>query len=141
MEWLDTAVAWLRDFFNQPVPIIGCSVLALGTFVATVIGKTSIGKKALIEFRSGLSDISSRVSDVSVKAKDSLYKAKLEAEELKKELEAELYNVQKKCERQDELILSIAKEIHNSKVKALIEDYIQGGTEDGKDAEPTEEIL
>ena len=50
-EWLINAWAWLKDFFNQPIPIIGVSVGFALFCILKIISSTSIGKKSLNEFK------------------------------------------------------------------------------------------
>jgi len=121
--WFDKVSEWLTNFFNQPVPIIGCSVLALIVFVLTVLSKTSIGKKSL-NFLKG------QIEEINKQSKEYLEIAEKSKEQTIKEIEAikELYEkaIKEKDEKVaelEQLVIKVSKNLHNKNVKELIDNY------------------
>lgn len=115
MSW-DQIVNALKDFFSQPVPIIGCTIGALAVLIFGIIKKSSIGKKSLLKLTGLYNDMTSKFELVKLE-----YDAKYE--ELKTEYENKLALISNKKDEVEELLLAIAPYIHNAKVQELIEDY------------------
>lgn len=70
-------------FINQPLPIIGISIIALGGVVLTIFSRTSWGKKALREMEAKVSSWKEEAIDYEKKAEEYLNQAKAKEEETK----------------------------------------------------------
>ena len=108
-------VANIKDFFNQPVTIIGFSVLFLLIFILVIFSKTSLGKRVLQKLTAAIAQLVSQFnafkSEVTVKLDEGLKKY----EEEKKLIEAKVAVLEKVC-------LIIAENTHNAKVKEAMEE-------------------
>ena len=102
----------VKEFFTQPLPIIGVSLVFIGVLLAKLFAKTSFGKKQL-----------EKTWDLigAVKEDFNVQKVKLEEEivVLKEQLEL----AKKECEKVKEYADKIAKTIPNKKVNNLVEEY------------------
>lgn len=107
-------VANVKDFFNQPVTIIGSSVLFFLIFILVIFSKTSIGKKVLKKLTSAISNLIAQFNVFKSEVKSQL------DEGLKKYEEKEL-QVEAKVAVLEEVVMIIAENSHNVKVKEAME--------------------
>ena len=129
-EWVGDAWNWIKDFFNQPIPIIGVSILFLTLFILKIIATTTIGKKGLRKLQKSSDDFVEKVEVL-------LHRKEEQDEEFKravaKTIEGyERFNNNKNNERDrkiaklEALVLKISEENHNRNVKKLITEYKEG---------------
>lgn len=130
MEWFDTFAENLKIFWNQPVPIIGFTVGTIIIGALFIIGKTSIGKKALNKLKALYEDLKSRYEN----ALEMFYTTKNEFDEFKKEKEEEIKQIGETYElklnaykermvKQDEIIKVLCENSPNKKVKDAFANY------------------
>lgn len=124
MDW-NQIVEGIKEFWNQPVPIIGFTVGTVIIGVIAILAKTSIGKKALnwmkekyAELVNGYNETKKQYEEI-IKTKDETI-AKL----------TEMYNeklalVQANKDKEREIIIALGNCINNLKVKKIIEEYSQ----------------
>lgn len=124
MDW-NQIVEGIKEFWNQPVPIIGFTVGTIIIGVIAILAKTSIGKKALnwmkekyTELLNGYNETKKQYEEI-IKTKDETI-AKL----------TEMYNeklalVQANKDKEREIIIALGNCINNVKVKKIIEEYSQ----------------
>lgn len=147
MNW-DAFVEGLRNFWNQPVPIIGFTVGTVICGIIYILGKTSIGKKALnkiIDINNGLReqltkaendlvDANNKIKelikesqnkiDELVAASDVAIKNKQqEIEELANQYELKMLNYKEKLLKQEEMIKVICENSVNKVIKEAYEKY------------------
>lgn len=123
MEWWNEFTRIVEEFWNKPVPIIGFTVGACILGALWIISKTSIGKKALKELRAKYEEIKN-VNDAIKKIADDLLEAKDNViAEMKKEYEAKLAIAQEEVRQTKQLVIAIASNINNVKIKKLIEEF------------------
>ena len=103
----------IKIFFNQPVAIIGCSVGFLLVFVLVLCAKTSLGKKALNFLKKGFNDLVVSFNTHKQETENKIG-------ELKSYYENELKNIEAENSLLKDLIVFIADESHNHKIK----DYV-----------------
>ena len=115
MQW-NQIVENIKNFFDQPVPIICCSVGALLVFVLTVISKTSIGKRAL-------NKLTSLINETKETAATTKALAETRINELKETYETKIAVVQSEYQELETLILSISANIRNENVKNILTTY------------------
>jgi predicted PurR-regulated permease PerM len=117
IEWIQRAWDWL----NQPLPIVGISIIAVLIFAWRVFVTTSYGKKAIKK----LTAIS---EETRTSAKEALEQAKEEKEALQKELE----EMRGELEQAREVLTAVCEQSRNAKTKALA-DTLKGGEQDGQE--------
>ena len=64
MEWFDTFAANLKDFWSQPVPIIGFTVGTCIIGFCFIFAKTSLGKKALNKLQKLYDDLVAKYKEI-----------------------------------------------------------------------------
>lgn len=121
----ETISANIKDFFNQPVPIIGSTIGALLIFVLSVISKTSIGKKALNELKNKYNKLTTEFLTILESFKKHKEKIDETLKVQKEALEIALKEKQEEIDKLEELIIAISENIHNAKVKELVDTYIK----------------
>lgn len=104
MSW-DQIVEAIRQFWNQPVPIIGFTVGAVLLAILGIIAKTSIGKKQLNKLKIEINIERDRYAELQ-----KFYESKLQIAEKNKELERQF-------------IYEICENINNVNVKSICEKY------------------
>lgn len=117
VEWIQRAWDWL----NQPLPIVGISVIAILIFAWRVFVTTSYGKKAIKKL-TALSE------ETKTSASEALEQAKAEKEALQKELE----EMREEVEQAREVLTAVCEQSRNAKTKALA-DRLKGGSDDGQE--------
>lgn len=115
MQW-EQIVEWVKDFFNQPVPIISCTVGALLITILTIISKTSIGKKSIKRMLEAVSEVKLELTNTIAKTSDNVA-------QLKKEYETQLALAETHSQELEDLLLSISDQLHNAKIRELVEQY------------------
>lgn len=123
MEWWNNFVSGLEEFWNQPVPIIGFTVgtLIVGFFV--IFTKTSLGKKALNWCKTKYEELLVKYNEAKKLYEEVIAEKDAIIEELTKMYEEKLALVQLNKDKEKEIIIAIAKNINNVKIKKIIEEY------------------
>ena len=116
VEWWDKMADGVKVFFNQPVPIIGCTVLSLLVFVLTVLSKTSWGKK-------GINWCKNQISFLVAGFKELKEGTEKEVKEIKEFSETERQKLEAQYSELSELIVAVAENSHNAKVKSALLKY------------------
>ena len=115
MSW-EVIVNGLKEFWAQPVPIIGFSVGTLIIGICTIISKTSFGKRLLNKLKGNVQELSTNVdtfkSDTNAKI-----------EELKSYYEQAMALLEAKKDNTEKLLLAIAEQLHNVKIEELVKEY------------------
>lgn len=114
-QW-DIFVNGLKEFFNQQVPIIGCTIGFALIFALVIISKTSIGTKALKKFKSWYEELVTGYHSFKEEAEKKLNEQKEFYESELKKAEAKYYEI-------TNLIVLIAENTHNEKVKSALIEY------------------
>lgn len=114
MNWWEQAVAWCKDFFNQPVPIIGVSVGLLILYTLVIFSKTSIGKKILRKLTDGYNSLKSEFTSFKDETSKKL-------EEQKEFYENEIKNIEAKTHEMQSFVLWVAENSTNEKIKEKAE--------------------
>jgi len=122
MSW-DQIVNAIREFMNQPVPIICCSVGALLVFVLTIIAKTSIGKKSLNQLKEMYRQMESKHTEIMLSYQSSEVEHINRMSEMKNYYEEKLAIVESEKAKLEELIYFIGENIHNKNIESKIADY------------------
>lgn len=121
----------IRDFFNQPLPIIIGTIVMVLIYTLVIFSKTSLGRKALNLLKNEIAKLREQI-----KVGLQLFNDKA------KECENALKQAKKTIEEQNEhiakletLLISIANAQSNVKIKKLVEEYRNGKevTEDGRE--------
>lgn len=99
-------MAW--EWLNEPLPLVGVSLLVIGFFIVKIIANSSIGKRYLNTF---------------VERTDDVEKAFKEAEEKINKLEDYVHKLEEHIHQLEEANRNICKAIPNKKVKMLGEEY------------------
>lgn len=132
MQW-EAIVEAIKTFFNQPVPVIGCTIGFLLIFVLKVISSTSIGKKALNRLTFQHEEMKKHVTNSIKDFEKATEAAKQELADQKKYYEAHLAAYEKKYAELETLLLEIAKNVHNRRVKEIVDQYTgKGESTDGE---------
>ena len=129
-EWVGDAWNWIKDFFNQPIPIIGVSILFVTLFVLKIVATTTIGKRGLRKLEKSFNDFVSETNSL-------LRHNEKQEEEFKKDVhkaigfyedknEIEKKEMFIKIAKLEALVLKISEENHNRNVKKLIAEYKEG---------------
>ena len=136
MDW-NTFVEGFKEFWNQPVPIIGFTVGMCIVGVVFIIGKTSIGKKAFNKLKSEIKFLEEKnkllldsCEEYRLKLLDSesyikeLIKTKeAEVSQLKADYELLLAPYKEQIAKQDDLLKVVCENNVNKKVKEAYENY------------------
>lgn len=107
-------VANIKDFFNQPVAIIGCSVAFALAFVLVIFSKTSLGKKALNKLTKLFNEIKNIVTDFIASTNKKI-------KELQEYYEKKEAAIESKVAILEEVCLIIGENSHNEQVKKAME--------------------
>ena len=108
-------VANVKDFFNQPVAIIGCSVGFDLVFILVIFSKTSLGKRVLQKLTAAIAQLAAEFNNLKSNVETKLDEGLKKYEEEKKLIEAKVAVLEKVC-------LIIAENTHNAKVKEAMEE-------------------
>ena len=107
-------VANIKDFFNQPVPIIGCTIGFVLVFILVILSKTSFGRKAL-KFLKG------KVAELEKEYNEFKEATSKQVEDLKSAYEEKLNIAESKVAVLEEVILIVADQTHNEQVKKAVD--------------------
>lgn len=120
----------IEQFWNKPIPIIGFTVGAVIVGVLFILAKTSIGRKALNELKKKYNEIIDFKNSIEdkynklIEEKDKLIEEKGKIiEELQHQYDDKLALVQANKDKEKEIIIAIAENINNVKIKKIIEEY------------------
>lgn len=108
-------VANIKDFFSQPIPVIGVSIGFLLIFVLVIFSKTSIGKKALNFLKEKVIGIENGFNSF----KNDMMQ---EREKLVNFYQEEQTKADAKIAVLEELLLEVAENTHNAKIKEKVEE-------------------
>lgn len=106
----------VKDFMNQPLPIVGVSTLVIGAFVLKALSMTSFGNAQISKLKAECSEYR-RIAD------DGAAELKRECDEFRESVSkaiAEMESRQECDEETTELILGYIKSLPNKKAKELI---------------------
>ena len=115
MSW-EQIIEAIKIFWQQPVPIIGFSVGMCFIFVLRVISKTSFGKKNLKKLQDATNTLKENYGKLEIETKSKVA-------ELENYYKEALALIEQKKDDSEALILAIGENIHNVKIKALIDEY------------------
>jgi tRNA A22 N-methylase len=127
--WFEQVVNWLDGFFNKPLPIVGVSLGIVCIVVFRLLARSSFGKKLYNKVEKDFNELQTRSDDFVIKANKQIedYKKECDSkvEAIKTYYETMLAQKQAKEDELETLLLAIGDNIHNEKVRELIEKYKQ----------------
>lgn len=127
------------ELINQPLPIIGVSVLWILVAVLVVLAKTSIGRKSLKQLKRQNDELKKKIEQALQDWKDTenAIKARLEEKttEIDKSIKDNEIYVSGAIRRVNGGITLLANNTHNAKLKSAVKKTIEEGKEDGKETE------
>lgn len=109
-NWWHLVVEKVTWFFNQPVPIIGCTVAALIFLFLTVLSKTSFGKRLLFKLKQQIADFIELVKAWMAQKDEEIRK-------FKEDVEADALKVGAYVHECTELLDIVCENSHNVKIK------------------------
>ena len=121
-NWLNIISA-IRDFFNQPVPIIGCTVFSLCIFALTIISKTTIGKRSILKLKKTNEEMKQKLTDMVSSYEQFKTDVKNNETQARTFIDDSLLTGQAKLDEGIKLIEVIAENTHNQKVKNALLEY------------------
>lgn len=127
------------ELINQPLPIIGVSVLWILIAILVILAKTSIGRKSLKELKRQNNELRGKIEQALQDWKDTENAITAHLEEKTAEIDKsikdnEIY-VNKAIKRVNGGITILANNTHNAKLKSAVKKTIEEGKEDGKETE------
>lgn len=127
------------ELINQPLPIIGVSVLWILIAVLVILAKTSIGRKSLKELKRQNDELKRKIEQALQDWKDTenAINARLEEKttEIDKSIKDNEIYVNGAIRRVNGGITLLANNTHNAKLKSAVKKTIEEGKEDGKETE------
>ena len=108
-------------FLNQPLPIVGVSLLVIGGFILKAISMTSFGKKALAELKADYRKWKKEVDETESKELE----LKAEVDETKQEVEDTLDNFYKDTNELIKVFYEALKTSPNKKVQAFADKLVE----------------
>lgn len=127
------------ELINQPLPIIGVSVLWILVAVLVILAKTSIGRKSLKELKRQNDELKKKIEQALQDWKDTenAINARLEEKttEIDKSIKDNEIYVNGAIRRVNGGITLLANNTHNAKLKKAVKKTIEEGKEDGKETE------
>lgn len=115
MSW-DQIVEAIRQFWNQPVPIIGFTVGAVVLAVFGIITKTSIGRKQLNRMKTELKETTKHYDDQYLEFERRY-------NDLKNYYEEKLQLVEQNRLLERQLLIGVCENINNIKIKEMLDEY------------------
>lgn len=115
MNW-NEIVENIKTFFNQPVPIIGCTIGFALIFALVVISKTSIGTRVLKKLTAWYNEIKEKVTAF-------IQEMTKKAVEMENKYNEQISIAEAKWHKADELLTLIVENSHNVKIKEAYENY------------------
>lgn len=125
-DWLYTAWGAVKDFFNQPIPIIGCTVGFLLISILTIISKTSFGKKWINTLKTWFNDLKNDFVNTVNEWKAFKDNQEKRFEEMKAEQKAEIEKLKEENEELINFICSVLSKSTNKRIKTEVEKYLEG---------------
>lgn len=127
------------ELINQPLPIIGVSVLWILIAILVILAKTSIGRKSLKELKRQNNELRGKIEQALQDWKDTENAITAHLEEKTAEIDKsikdnEIY-VNEAVRRVNGGITLLANNTHNAKLKSAVKKTIEEGKEDGKETE------
>lgn len=127
------------ELINQPLPIIGVSVLWVLVAILVILAKTSIGRKSLKELKRQNDVLRGKIEQALQDWKDTenAISARLEEKttEIDKSIKDNEIYVSGAIRRVNGGITLLANNTHNAKLKSAVKKTIEEGKEDGKETE------
>lgn len=127
------------ELINQPLPIIGVSVLWILIAILVILAKTSIGRKSLKELKRQNDELRGKIEQALQDWKDTenAIQAHLEEKtaEIDKSIEDNKIYVSGAIKRVNGGITLLANNTHNAKLKEAVKKTIEEEKEDGKETE------
>lgn len=116
-------LASIKDFINQPLPIVGVSILGIGIFLYEIIVRTNFGKKAL-----------AKIIEERDLALAKLEEKEINLEELEQKVLETLAKEDEKIEKIKEYIAKLCSYSRNINAKELGEKILKelGDTDNGE---------
>jgi hypothetical protein len=127
------------ELINQPLPIIGVSVLWILCAILVILAKTSIGRKSLKELKRQNDELKRKIEQALQDWKDTENAINAHLEEKTAEIDKsikdnEIY-VSGAIKRVNGGITLLANNTHNAKLKNAVKKTIEEEKEDGKETE------
>ena len=127
------------ELINQPLPIIGVSVLWILCAILVIIAKTSIGRKSLKELKRQNDELRNKIEQALQDWKDTENAIQAHLEEKTAEIDKsikdnEIY-VNGAIKRVNGGITLLANNTHNAKLKNAVKKTIEEEEENGKETE------
>lgn len=127
------------ELINQPLPIIGVSVLWILIAILVILAKTSIGRKSLKELKRQNDELRGKIEQALQDWKDAENAIQAHLEEKTAEIDKsikdnEIY-VNEAIRRVNGGMTLLANNTHNAKLKNAVKKTIEEGKEDGKETE------
>lgn len=127
------------ELINQPLPIIGVSVLWILCAILVIIAKTSIGRKSLKELKRQNDELKKKIEQALQDWKDTENAINAHLEEKTAEIDKsikdnEIY-VSGAIKRVNGGITLLANNTHNAKLKNAVKKTIEEEEENGKETE------
>lgn len=127
------------ELINQPLPIIGVSVLWILIAILVILAKTSIGRKSLKQLKRQNDELKKKIEQALQDWKDTenAIKARLEEKttEIDKSIKDNEIYVNGAIKRVNGGITLLANNTHNAKLKNAVKKTIEEEKEDGKETE------
>jgi len=115
----------IEQFWNKPVPIIGFTIGTLIIGIIVIISKTSFGRKWILRFKDWYQELNVKYNE-AIEAKDKIIAEKDEIiANLTKEYETKIALLNENRNKEREMIIAIAENINNVKIKKLVEEFKQ----------------
>lgn len=109
----DLFIDKVKDFFNQPIPIIGCSIGFLLVFVLVIFSKTSFGKRWILKLKALIEELKESFRALKKYVEESIAT-------IKSYSETEIKKIEGQYSELSSLIVVIAENSHNIKVKEAL---------------------
>lgn len=127
------------ELINQPLPIIGVSVLWILIAILVILAKTSIGRKSLKELKRQNDELKKKIEQALQDWKDTENAINAHLEEKTAEIDKsikdnEIY-VSGAIKRVNGGITLLANNTHNAKLKNAVKKTIEEEEENGKETE------
>ena len=119
----DTIVNAIKEFFNQPVPIIGITIGSLLAFVLTILSKTTIGKKGLNTLKKAFTDLQKNINLFTEQMNQKEKELNNIYLELKEYYEKQLEIMKSEYYALCDLILCIGENTNNKNIKAKVNEF------------------
>lgn len=127
------------ELINQPLPIIGVSVLWILIAILVILAKTSIGRKSLKKLKGQNDELRGKIEQALQDWKDTENAIQAHLEEKTKEIDKSIKDnkiyVNGAIKRVNGGITLLANNTHNVKLKEAVKKTIEEEEENGKETE------